>query len=221
MTYRCDLYEKRLKELRNQINEDDFVYTNYKNQGKDYTWHLICATLDRLDDTVKYLNSLEIDWDADEFAVFKFYELLNYTCQIRDMVYDLAKLFSVSLYDIKKTKDIFGNIGNETASDDKYVEYLRSLCAIHPTKTDRHNGYGYQTSKEYCPYIGKGGRFNKLLGHDKNEILITVYQNDEEELDKFIFIKLNDIYKYLYQRYEKIDLISKRLHETRTGKNTL
>ena len=206
MIQKCDLHLDRLTELRRQVNISDFAYKRYKQQGNDYTWHLICATLNRLDDTIKYLNSIEIDWDT-EFVVFRFYDLLNYTCQ-----------FSANLYNIKGTKDIFGDIGNEKASDDKYIDYLRSLCAIHPTNTNRHINSGYQEGKEYCPYLGEGGSFNSLLGHDKNEIQITVYQNDAKEHDKHIFIKIEEIYKYLYQRYEKIDLISKQIHELRNRK---
>jgi len=217
MIQKCELFLEKLSELRRQVNISKFVYRKYKQQGDDYRWHSICATMDRLDDTAKYLNSIKIDWDK-EFAVFKFYELLNYTCQIRDMVYDLAEIFSTPLFNIKESKVIFGNIGNEKASDDKYIDYLRSLCAIHSTKTDHYIKAGYQETKEYCPYLGEGGRFNSILKHDKKEIRIRVYQNDAKKHDKFIFIKMEDILKYLYMRYENIDHISKQIHKLRNKK---
>ena len=217
MIHKCELYAERLSELRRQVNISDFVYRKYRQQGDDFKWHLICATMDRLEDIAKYLNYIEIDWD-NEFAVFKFYDLLNYSCQIRDMVYDLAKIFSTPLYNIKESKDIFGNIGNEKASDDKYINYLRSLCAIHPTKTDCHIKAGYQEAKEYCPHLGKGGRLNAMFNHDINDIRITIYQNNPKKHDKYIFIKTENILKYLYTRYEIIDLISKQIHKLRNLK---
>ena len=49
-----------LERLRDKINEQQNISYN-KEYGKYRAWDKICAIMDRLDDTVDYLNKLELN----------------------------------------------------------------------------------------------------------------------------------------------------------------
>ena len=71
-------------QLRNKVNE----YQHYsitrthslKNDNAPRGWEKICAIMDRLDDTTRYLNSLELQKTPGVLAVFDFY---NFTLILR------------------------------------------------------------------------------------------------------------------------------------------
>ncbi|MEK4841264.1 hypothetical protein [Bacillus sp. FSL L8-0152] len=46
--------------LRNKVNEQQYITIN-KKDGEQRAWDKICAIMDRLDDTVDYLNGIKLN----------------------------------------------------------------------------------------------------------------------------------------------------------------
>lgn len=97
-----------------------------------------CA-LYRIKDTIEYLNTLKIGCNHEIKQAFDFYEFLVYECIIIDCIESLAKMFDVEqeLRTLKRKQEIF----NKNGSDWDYVEYIRSLCIVHPLETAFHPDY--------------------------------------------------------------------------------
>ncbi len=97
-----------------------------------------CA-LHRIKDILEYLNTLKIGCNHEIRQAFDFYEFLVYECIIIDCIESLAKIFCVEqeLIALKTQQNIFHNNG----SDWDYVEYIRSLCIVHPLETAFHPDY--------------------------------------------------------------------------------
>lgn len=101
-----------------------------------------CA-LHRMKDILNYLNTMEIGSNRGLSQAYDFYEFLIYECVIIDCIETLAKIFNIEQeLDLLKSQQ---NIFQKNGSDWDYVEYIRSLCIIHPLATAFHpnyNGYG-------------------------------------------------------------------------------
>lgn len=50
----------------------------------------------------------------------------------------LAKIFEVSTEDITDNRDCFSGFAYGDGNDGEVFEYIRSLCAVHPTDTSMH-----------------------------------------------------------------------------------
>lgn len=143
--------------LRNQINEE--YYISYrkefydKNNKKHRAWDKICAIMDRLDDTVDYLNKLKLNTGKYRRSAFDFFEFMNQASVVMDCITHLAKIFEVPYEEVETSTEIFNELGKEgKGTDKKYFEYLRSLCSVHPMETSRHKIY-QENSFECSPYV--------------------------------------------------------------------
>lgn len=97
-----------------------------------------CA-LHRMKDTLEYLNTMELGCNYGIRQAFDFYEFLVYECIVIDCIESLAKIFGVEqeLRSLKTRQNIF----HQNGSDWDYVEYIRSLCMVHPLETAFHPDY--------------------------------------------------------------------------------
>ena len=65
-----------LRRLRDKVNENQNI--SYNKQYKKYrAWDKICAIMDRLDDTVDYLNQLKLNTGKYRRSAFDFYDFMN------------------------------------------------------------------------------------------------------------------------------------------------
>ena len=100
-------------QLRNKVNEyQHYSITRTHSLKKDNAqrgWEKICAIMDRLDDTTRYLNSIELQKTIGVLAVFDFYNFMNNAATLLDCIKYLGEIydFDFSNEDIKN--DIFNH----------------------------------------------------------------------------------------------------------------
>ena len=199
-------------QLRNKVNEyQHYSITKTHSIAKDNKnnrgWEKICAIMDRLDDTVFYLNSLEIKKEHNRTAIFDFYNFMNHAASLIDCIRYLAEIYDFDLTVENQSTCFFNQLGNTGKGTDKdYFEYLRSLCSVHPIQTDRHPEYKDPNTKIECsPYV----RWNEdFLSVPKEcDLLAIVYTDNPNEFAKHIGIKLSEIFSYVEYRYNLLQKI--------------
>lgn len=202
--FQINLDTKVLKILRDKVNEEKNITFNkrfYFKENEDHpAWDKICAIMDRLDDTVDYLNRLKLNTGKYNRSAFDFYDFMNNASVVVDCVKELAKIFDVSNDKIKKSTDIFNQLGSDgNGTDENYFEYLRSLCSVHPVETSRHKRY--QANKFECsPYVMWNNR--DIWYDDDCDIYAIVYTSKDGEFYKRVRIYISQIFEYVKTRFD-------------------
>lgn len=201
--------------LREKVNE----YQHYsitkthsiKKDSNGFGWHKICAIMDRLDDTVAYLKSLDVKEKGSNFDVFAFYNFMNNSATLIDCVNYLAEIYEYNLDSDNSKTDIFNQRGNTGKGTDKdYFEYLRALCSVHPIKTSRHKEFqDSETAVECSPFVA----YNEFGCVPKQEadLIAVVYVDDERHSSKYVGIKIEIVFKYVRFRFELLSKIIKHI----------
>ncbi|HDR7761337.1 hypothetical protein [Bacillus cereus] len=196
--------------LRDKVNEQQNITIN-KKDGEQRAWDKICAIMDRLDDTVDYLNRIKLNTGRYSRSAFDFYDFLNNASVVVDCIKQLAKLFDVPDDKIKLSTNIFNQLGkDEQGTDERYFEYIRSLCSVHPIETSRHKRY--QDNKFECsPYVMWN---NELIGYDNDcDIYAVVYTNKDEDSFKRVKIYISQIFEYVKTRVEFVKDITDEIDQ--------
>lgn len=190
--------------LRNKVNEQQNISYN-KQYNKHRAWDKICAIMDRLDDTVYYLNRLKLNDGKYERSAFDFYDFMNNASVVVDCVKELAKIFNVPDDKIKKSTDIFNQLGSDgKGTDERYFEYLRSLCSVHPVETSRHRRY-QANDFECSPFVlWNNGR---IWVNDECDIYAVVYTSKDEDNNKRVQIYISQIFEYVETRLRFVEEI--------------
>lgn len=191
--FQINLDTNVLKILRNKVNEEQNISFN-KRYGRHRAWDKICAIMDRLDDTVHYLNNLKLNTGKYTRSAFDFYDFMNNAAVIVECINELGKIFNVNDDNIKKSTQIFNQLGSDgKGSDDKYFKYLRSLCSIHPVETSRHQRY-QANDFEVSPFVVWN---NRGLWHDNCDIYAIVYTSTDDNSNKRVQIYITQIFEYV------------------------
>ncbi|MDU4546842.1 MAG: hypothetical protein E6Y69_08585 [Clostridium botulinum] len=193
-----------LCKLRNIVNEEQNISYN-KEYGKYRAWDKICAIMDRLDDTVCFLNELKLNTGKYTRSAFDFYDFMNNAAVIVDCIKELVKIFNVHDDKIKKSTEIFNQLGSDgKGTDEKYFEYLRSLCSVHPVETSRHRRY-QANDFECSPYVVWN---DGTIWHDDDcDIYAIVYTSKDEDNNKRIQIYISQIFEYVKTRLDFVSEI--------------
>ncbi|EQE40743.1 hypothetical protein QC9_3227 [Clostridioides difficile CD39] len=201
--------------LRNQINEE--YYISYrkefydKNNKKHRAWDKICAIMDRLDDTVDYLNKLKLNTGKYRRSAFDFFEFMNQASVVMDCITHLAKIFEVPYEEVETSTEIFNELGKEgKGTDKKYFEYLRSLCSVHPMETSRHKIY-QENSFECSPYVVWNDK--SIWTNDASDLYAVVYTSKDNDSFKRIHIYMNQIFEYVKRRVNFIENIIEHIEK--------
>lgn len=149
-----------------------------------------CA-LHRIKDILEYLNTLKIGCNHEIRQAFDFYEFLIYECIIIDCIESLAKIFCVEqeLNALKTQQNIFHNNG----SDWDYVEYIRSLCIVHPLETAFHPDYN-DYKNFHCSRTVRWDSTSQD-GYDLTAIIYDPMYSDTEF--RFIRLKVSQFEEFL------------------------
>ncbi|WP_088356640.1 hypothetical protein [Bacillus cereus] len=192
--YQINLDTNVLEILRDKVNEQQNITIN-KRYGEYPAWDKICAIMDRLDDTVNYLNELKLNTGKYQRSAFDFFDFINNASVVVDCIKELAKIFNVPDEKIKKSTYIFNQLGSDgKGTDKKYFEYLRSLCSVHPVGTNRHKIYQANTF-ECSPYVMWN---NRVLGYDDDsDLSAVVYTNKDGDSYKRVQIYISKIFEYI------------------------
>lgn len=206
--FQIDLDCSIASELRNVVTSELNISLNMKqslkiaDRHKEYfTWEASCAIMDRLEDTVQYLNGLKLNTGIHRRSAFDFFDFMNQASVIVDCIDMLADIYCISLAETNESTDIFNQPGsNSRGNDKKYFAYLRSLCSVHPIKTSRHR-HTYQDSDfESSPYaIWNDGH---IWADDDCDIHVIVYTNNKDMQLKRLGVKMQEIFQYVKFRYE-------------------
>lgn len=196
-------------QLRNKVNEyQHYSITRTHSLKKDNAqrgWEKICAIMDRLDDTTRYLNSLELQKTIGVLAVFDFYNFMNNAATLLDCIKYLGEVYDFDFsYEDKKT-DIFNQMGNNGNGTDKgYFEYLRSLCSVHPIETSRHPEFLDNNTKIECsPYVRWNDDF--LMTENDCDLVAIVYTNNPRFFSKYVGSKLFEVFSYIERRFNVLE----------------
>ncbi len=202
---------KILEKLRDTINHEQhisivkkFKYSkDRKSKVKEYyAWDKMCAIMDRLDDTIEYLNNLKLNTGKYKRSAFDFYDFMNNASVVIDCVKELTSIFEVDDSQVKLSSNVFNKLGNDGhGTDEKYFEYLRSLCSVHPIETSRHKRYQENTF-ECSPYVMWVD--SSIWCNEDCDLHAVVYTNKENDWGKRIPIYLSQIFKYVEIRVEFI-----------------
>lgn len=188
-----------LSKLRNTINNHQNISYN-KKYRKYRAWDKICAIMDRLDDTVYFLNELKLNTGKYRRSAFDFYDFMNNAAVIVDCIKELVKIFNVNDDKIKKSTEIFNQLGSDgKGTDEKYFEYLRSLCSVHPIETSRHKRY-QDNDFECSPYVVWND--GTIWWDDDCDIYAVVYTSKEEDTNKRVRIYISQIFEYVKTRLD-------------------
>lgn len=202
--FKIELNTEILRKLRNKINEQKNISYN-KMYGKYRAWDKICAIMNRLDDTVEYLNTIELNTGKYKRSAFDFFDFMNNASVVIDCVKELSKIFEVSDSEIKNSTNIFNKVGSDgNGTDEKYFEYLRSLCSVHPVETSRHKRY-QDNDFECSPYVLWNNSLR--LFNDDCDIYAVVYTSKDNESFKRVGIYIEQVFKYVEIRVNFIEKI--------------
>ena len=202
--FKIGLDTEILRKLRNKINEQKNISYN-KMYGKYRAWDKICAIMNRLDDTVEYLNTIELNTGKYKRSAFDFFDFMNNASVVIDCVKELSKIFEVSDSEIKNSTNIFNKVGtDDKGTDEKYFEYLRSLCSVHPVETSRHKRY-QDNDFECSPYVLWNNSLR--LFNDDCDIYAVVYTSKDNESFKRVGIYIEQVFKYVEIRVNFIEKI--------------
>lgn len=203
--FQINLDTEIISKLRNTVNNQQNISYN-KKCGKHRAWDKICAIMDRLDDTVYFLNELKLNTGKYERSAFDFYDFMNNAAVIVDCIKELVKIFNVHDDKIKKSTEIFNQLGNDgKGTDEKYFEYLRSLCSVHPVETSRHRRY-QANDFECSPYVVWND--GTIWRYDDCDIYAIVYTSKDEDNNKRIQIYVSQIFEYVKTRLDFVSEIT-------------
>ncbi|MFX4263425.1 hypothetical protein ACOBQJ_14670 [Pelotomaculum propionicicum] len=201
-TYVLGILRDKVNEQRNISYEKTFDFKGQNKYIKHRAWDKICAIMDRLDDTVYYLNDLKLNTGVYSRSAFDFYNFMNNASVVVDCVKELVNIFNVSDKVIRESTDIFSQLGNDgKGTDEKYFEYLRSLCSVHPIETSRHRRY-QDNDFECSPFVvWNDGR---IWCDDDCDIYAVVYTSKDRDSNKRVQIYISKIFKYVKTRLDFI-----------------
>ena len=173
--------------------------------GKYRAWDKICAIMNRIDDTVEYLNTIELNTGKYKRSAFDFFDFMNNASVVIDCVKELSKIFEVSDSEIKNSTNTFNEVGSDgNGTDEKNFEYLRSLCSVHPVETSRHKRY-QDNDFECSPYVLWNNSLR--LFNDDCDIYAVVYTSKDNESFKRVGIYIEQVFKYVEIRVNFIEKI--------------
>ena len=149
--------------------------------------------MDRLEDTVEYLNGFSLKHNQHQRQSFDFYELLNNIYIVINCIEELYKIFCLDLKDLnefKKRNLVFKEFNNDCGTDYDFFQYIRSLCAVHPIRTDkqRHKAYLGKSIVHSCPYV---------LWNSDEKVKIIVYNSKGEIYNDQLNVKVESVEKFL------------------------
>lgn len=168
---------------------------------------IVCA-LERLEDSLEYLNSFELVFNSRQRNAFGFIEFLNCEYVIVNCIADLAKIFTVDTSNITDNRNCFLDFNYGCGRDKEVFEYIRSLCAVHPTDTSMH------------PTVHKAGEFDccsrivwdSVSCSDQRDLTAVVYASQDGGEAQYIGIKVEPFVLYLNKWLEILKDVEKKIY---------
>lgn len=152
---------KYAQNLRDVINERQkfSLEKEHKHEKYNYVyfaWDRICAIMDRLDDTLEYINGMELGGNVFKRSAFDFYEFINCAYVIIDCIKTMGRIFDIDrqiFKNVENSQEVFGDEYSDDGTDHEFFSYIRSLCVVHPLCTSNHEKYIRNVKFHCCPYV--------------------------------------------------------------------
>ena len=117
----------------------------------------IYVALNRIEDTLLYINTLELGRDKEnQRSAFDFFDFLNNMYVVVHCIRTLAIVFELQdkIKEIENTTECFNQKGiDDKGSDHDFFEYVRSLVSVHPTDTTMHPAYHGSGKIHASPFV--------------------------------------------------------------------
>lgn len=197
--YKFNFDTKKAIDLRNSIN-DRVKYsiereaTDKEFKGSYRVWNRLCATMDRLEDTLAHINNLELGNIHNGAAAFDFYEFINCSYVVIECIKTVVQAFGLdvkSIENIEKSNEVFGTKYGENGSDSRFFEYVRSLCSVHPLCTNRQKEYLNGSAFHCCRFVAWTDRgFLRSSQYNGADLIALVYAtNNSNPIHIGLYVK--------------------------------
>ncbi len=201
------------RDLRNAVNDRqkqsiDNVHQDKQVKGDYYAWNRTCAAMDRLEDTLSYINGIELGKCENSRAAFDFYDFINNAYIVIDCIKTIGHIFRVDdnlFASIESSSAVFGKTLGETSTDARYFEYIRSLCVVHPLCTNHQKEFLDGGQFHCCPYVTWNSHLFSFKDGDA-DLTATVYTAKQRETPIRLGLFVSQFEEYLTKW---IDLIPK------------
>ncbi len=221
--YKISLDRSVIDDFRASVN--NMKQPMYKDKNNKKHWNTLCACMDRIADIVDYLNDKKLCNKQYQSNAFDFIEFIAQSSVLIDSISILAKIIINPQYDIKteiahpiifKSKK-FAIKADKTKTDEyydkEYFEYIRSICATHPTNTTRHKVFHSYGKGEVSPFIVWDELIWGNLRNDNAELHARIYANGEPQNIGALPIYLSEIFDYVKWNYHNLVFLSEHLSE--------
>ncbi|MBE5732766.1 MAG: hypothetical protein E7353_07025 [Clostridiales bacterium] len=150
-----------------------------------FAWDRICAIMDRLEDTLDYINLMELGNCRSQRSAFDFFEFVNNAYIVIEGIKTIGQIFALDsrkIENIEKSQGAFGDVLGLGGTDGQFFSYIRSLCAVHPFYTTRHPIYMGNSPLHCCPFVVWSTCGVGLLRNDRRDLSVHVYTSKCDEL---------------------------------------
>lgn len=167
----------------------------------------IYIALDRVEDTLGYINTLELGKDRrKQRSAFDFFDFLNNMYVVVHCIRTLAIIFELDqkVKEVEKSTECFRQKGIDgKGSDHDFFEYVRSLASVHPTDTTMHpayHGVGKVHGSPFVVWVVDGLRI-------EGDLSVHIYTSEENGEIETLQLLVNDFEAYLKKWVDFMDEI--------------
>ena len=197
------------KNLRDAINEKQNLSIEKEHEIKDaktkkfvpyFAWDRICAIMDRIEDTLDYLNLVELGNCRSSRSAFDFYDFINNAYVVIDGIRMIGQIFALDntkIDSIEKSQEVFGDVLNAGGTDGQFFSYIRSLCAVHPFNTTRHSIYMKDSVLHCCPFVIWSHSGIGFFWGDGRDLSVHLYTSNRHSNIQTIPLYINSFEKYI------------------------
>ena len=206
-TYRFNYNIQLAHDLRDAVNErqnlsleKEHTQKNNRSNVTYIAWDRICTIMDRLEDTIDYVNGMELGNCRSHRAAFDFYEFINCSAIIIDCIKTMGMIFNIDIRlieEIEKSQEIFGTEYSITGTDQRFFEYIRSLCVVHPLFTNHQKEYLSESKFHCCPFVVWSDKYGHFNGCENSDLMAVVYTSQEGSHTIWLPLYLEQFDKYL------------------------
>lgn len=192
------------RELRDAVNDrqKQSLENVHKEKraisGEYYAWNRTCAAMDRLEDTLDYLNHMELGRNRRSRSAFDFYDFINNAYIVIDCIKTIGKIFRTDnalIEEIENSTSVFGDSMVQGGTDQRYFEYIRSLCSVHPLCTNHQKEFLNGDKFHCCPFVSWNTSFS---AHSKDANLVAIiYPADYRQTTIYLRLYISQFEQYI------------------------
>ena len=203
-TYKFHFNTKHASDLRDAVNDRrkqsiDNEHSEKQIPGSYCAWDRTCAAMDRLEDTIHYLNSVELGRNKDSRSAFDFYDFINNAFVVIECIKTIGKIFRVDsnlIESIESSSEVFGYRFGRKCTDGKYFEYIRSLCSVHPLCTNRQKEFLNGSKFHCCPFVTWESALTRYKGENA-DLTAFIYPSDSRKKAIYHGLYISQFEQYL------------------------